>query len=62
MIRTIMTDDQVQFERESNGLIEQGFILDSSSCNTYQYGDYRERTFWSAIFVKPTLVNVLKES
>lgn len=52
MIRTVSSNKQMVFEDEVNALIKDGFILSSSCCNTYQYEDYQEQTYWTAILIK----------
>jgi len=52
MIKTIKTTLQSEFEEKSNALLKEGFNLISSSCNTFQFQDYPEETYWCAIFVK----------
>jgi len=53
MIRTVKGQNQVQFEIEVNGLLEKGFTLSSSCCNTFQFAGYPEETYWTAILTKP---------
>lgn len=52
MLKTIVNHRQVEFECEVNGLLDEGFKLSSSSCNTYQYRDFPEETYWTAILIK----------
>jgi len=49
MIKTIKTGIQVDFENLVNKYLEAGFTLVSSSCNTFQFEDYPEETYWCAI-------------
>ena len=53
MVNTIKTTDQIKFEKSVNSLIESGYKILSSSCNTYQYSDFPEETYWTAILVRP---------
>jgi len=52
MIKTVISQNQVHFEREVNGLVEIGYKLSSSCCNTFQADGYPEETYWSAVLVK----------
>lgn len=52
MIQTVLTHIEDEFKRQVNDLLQDGFKLSSSSCNTYQYEDYPEQTYWTAILIK----------
>ena len=49
MIKTVKRTVQSGFEDDVNKLLRDGFVLVSSSCNTFQCDDYPEETYWCAI-------------